>query len=313
MPSYGEPSIHSYLYQIENIKSDASGATVLDLVHFPVDHDNRSLVALDVLGRLPTVQPQSLLIITELFAPMVGTGALIQPESLSILTEIGQPTDAVVVTPQTLEIVTTLFNPSDTQPYPYDLFLQFNGANGGTTFYDTGVNSLAVTTVSQSGQSPSISTAVTYNSEPTGLFVGNGYLSIPSSGIHLAGGDFEVSALAYPNAVASNQVIVGIWPGSGPSWRLMLVSGLVQFWYRIGSTDAYVQTGSIITAQNWHKIQAIRTGSQLVIKVNDSQVASATISGNINSPNSAINVGRNEESNVWHFNGHLKDVLINTP
>ena len=313
VPSYGEPSVHSYLYQIENVSTDASGATVLNLVHFPVDHDNRSLVALDVLGRLPTVQPQSLLIITELFAPMVGTGALIQPESLSILTEIGQPTDAVVVTPQTLEIVTTLFNPSDTLPYPYDMFLQFNGTSGSTTFYDTGVNFLTVTTVSQSGQSPSISTAVTYNSEPTGLFVGNGYLSIPSTGIDLAGGDFEVSALAYPNAVASNQVIVGIWPGSGPSWRLMLVSGLVQFWYRIGSTDAYVQTGSIITAQNWHKIQAMRTGSQLVIKVNDSQVASATISGNINSPNSAINVGRNEESNVWHFNGHLKDVLINIP
>ena len=93
----------------------------------------------------------------------------------------------------------------------------------------------------------------------------------------------------------------------------MLVNGLVQFTYSIGAWVDYVQTGSIITAQNWHKIQAIRTGSQLVIKVNDSQAASAAISGSINPPDTPINVGRNGEGNTWHFNGHLKDVLINIP
>jgi hypothetical protein len=312
VPSYGEPSVHSYLYAVEAIRTDANGQTTLDLEHFPVDHDGRSLVALDVMGRLPTVQPQRLRVEGQLLAPIIGSGVLIQPETLRVVGSINAMTSATVITPPQRQVIGVLNQLYENLAYPYDLFLQFNGANGSTSFSDSGTNYLSVTTVSQSGQSPSISTAVTYNGEPTGLFVGNGYLSIPSSTIDLAGNNFEVSALVYPNAVSANQVIVGIWPGAG-SWRLMLVGNVVQFWYRIGSTDTNISTSGIITAQTWQKVQAIRTGSQLEIKVNDTQVATATISGSINSPSSAVNVGRNEESNVWHFNGHLKNVLINTP
>ena len=42
------PSQHNYLYEVERINKTISGAVELDLIHFPVDTQGRSLVAIDV-------------------------------------------------------------------------------------------------------------------------------------------------------------------------------------------------------------------------------------------------------------------------
>lgn len=39
---------HDYLYEVEQIRKDSSGVVELDLLHFPVDSENRSLVALSI-------------------------------------------------------------------------------------------------------------------------------------------------------------------------------------------------------------------------------------------------------------------------
>jgi hypothetical protein len=44
----GTATFHDYLYEVERIRKDISGVVELDLMHFPVDAQNRSLVALAV-------------------------------------------------------------------------------------------------------------------------------------------------------------------------------------------------------------------------------------------------------------------------
>lgn len=46
----GEVTLHDYLYEVERINRDISGVVGLDLIHFPIDDQGRSLVALAVAG-----------------------------------------------------------------------------------------------------------------------------------------------------------------------------------------------------------------------------------------------------------------------
>ena len=123
VPSYGEPSVHSYLYLVKNIRTNLNGQTYLDLEHFPVDHDGRSLVALDVMTQVPTVQPKRLEIGGELLAPTVGSGTLVQPNTLRIVGSLYDATGAVVVAPPALQIIGTLYTPTSSvlnteNPFP---------------------------------------------------------------------------------------------------------------------------------------------------------------------------------------------------
>jgi uncharacterized membrane protein YgcG len=48
--SSAAPGVHDYLYEVDRIKKSQSGEVSFDLIHFPVDAENRSLVALDVVA-----------------------------------------------------------------------------------------------------------------------------------------------------------------------------------------------------------------------------------------------------------------------
>jgi hypothetical protein len=48
--SVAAPAVHSYFYEVEQVGRGRSGEVSLELTHFPVDDDGRSLVALDVMS-----------------------------------------------------------------------------------------------------------------------------------------------------------------------------------------------------------------------------------------------------------------------
>ena len=85
LPSIGASSVHSYLYLVLDIKTDQYGNTFLNLEHFPVDNENRSLIALTVLGRLPTVQARSAKIGIRKFDGFIGSGVLLQPATTRLV------------------------------------------------------------------------------------------------------------------------------------------------------------------------------------------------------------------------------------
>jgi hypothetical protein len=123
IPSIGDPSVHSYLYTVQDIRTAANGQTTLDLEHFPVNHDDRSLVALDVMGQLPTAEPPRLRAGAQMYAPTVGSGVLIRPEPLRAGASANVMTDAVGVVMPMLTIGATVglvyrgdFNPALLSP-----------------------------------------------------------------------------------------------------------------------------------------------------------------------------------------------------
>lgn len=52
--SFGAPLVHDYLYEVEDVQSNADGSISLELTHFPIDSQGCSLVALDVAAARAT-------------------------------------------------------------------------------------------------------------------------------------------------------------------------------------------------------------------------------------------------------------------
>lgn len=54
--SFGTPIQHDYLYEVEDVQNNADGSITLELTHFPIDSEGRSLVAIDVASARATGQ-----------------------------------------------------------------------------------------------------------------------------------------------------------------------------------------------------------------------------------------------------------------
>lgn len=50
IPNFGPAGEHRFLYEVERMKRAQDGGVIFDLIHFPVDEQGRSLVALDIMA-----------------------------------------------------------------------------------------------------------------------------------------------------------------------------------------------------------------------------------------------------------------------
>ena len=142
-------------------------------------------------------------------------------------------------------------------------------------------------------------------------FDGTGDYLTTSSNIHngIGTGDFTAEAWVYlDEAIGSNRGIFG----SGSSdvadefTLLLLTNGSLYFDY--GSSQDYVQTGAVFTANTWHHIALTRSGTSFNIWLNGTSVASTTLSANIGgSSNFAVGWGRGI---VWK--GYISDARVVT-
>jgi hypothetical protein len=191
------------------------------------------------------------------------------------------------------------------------LLLHMDGSNGSTTFTDSSSNALAMTAVGNA----QISTAQSKFGGSSGLFDGSGdYLTCSTSGGQFNFGSNNLTVEAWVRAanVSGVKSICGIWPTNNTgSWRFLLVDSGVQFlWQATDFTQDGVGTGSVITANIWHHVAAVRTGTASLIYVDGVLSGFKSITKTINSAQGSLQVGRNEDSNTWFMNGYIDDLRI---
>jgi len=192
------------------------------------------------------------------------------------------------------------------------LLLPFNGANGGTTFTDASSNALAITRFGDT----QTSTAQSKWGGSSALFDGAGdYLTAPSAGgLFDFGTDlFTVECWIYLSTVTGNQSFAGVWPATNPSWRFLASGDLLQFVTNNTSNinDGTSSSAACLSTSTWLHVAAVHDGTNIDMYCAGNRVGSKARNGTIRTAASALQIGRNEESNTWYLNnGRMNDLRI---
>lgn len=194
------------------------------------------------------------------------------------------------------------------------LLCPFNGADNGTTFTDIGPGALAIT---RAGATPPVTkTDQSVFAGSSAYFGGAGYLTLPSDSDAFAflGEDFTVEAWIRPASVsAAVRSIVALWPTeAGAGWRFLQENAGLTFSWRspAGVTSSFQLTSGLLVANQWSHVAVTRRGSTLGLFSDGSRRTTTTISTKIRTATSALNIGRQEESNVWYYTGHMAELRI---
>lgn len=181
--------------------------------------------------------------------------------------------------------------PSVGDPFFTDvaILLHMDGANGGTTFTDSGPDTLAATVVGDA----QTSTAQSKFGGASAVFDGAGdYISFPGLGLSTNAFTVEfwlrtTDSLQY-RALAGNQTsTLGVW-------QILLNSdaandGTIGFWVR-GIAGAVATTSGGYNDGSWHHFAAVRSGTTLELFVDGASEATATNSSDLSSAQN-FNVG----------------------
>lgn len=192
------------------------------------------------------------------------------------------------------------------------LLLHMNGSNNSTVFTDSSINGFTLSTFGDA----KISTAQSKFGGSAGYFDGSGdYLTCPTSStvFNFGSGNFTVEAWVYVANVSGVKTIAGIWPNdAGASWRFLVVGSSIQFLWRLTTnTSDGAGSSSCLTANTWAHVAAVRNGSTVTLYCNGISVGSKSIGTSlIRSASSALQIGRNEDSNTWFMNGYMDDLRI---
>ena len=164
-----------------------------------------------------------------------------------------------------------------------------------------------------------LSTDVMKNGTGSMFFDGTGdYLTLPmSSNLQLGSGQFTVECWFYATNVTSSTALFGCYrvtsyPGNTAGWDIVFASGNVAF--RWGS-PAYNDNGSTaVTANQWHHIAVVNTGSNIRMYVDGVQATSTTTNATVtNSAESTLWIGwagSLSGTTINPFNGYIDDLRI---
>lgn len=199
----------------------------------------------------------------------------------------------------------------------FALLVQSGGdSNGSTTFTDLGSNSFTVTANGDAQHS----TAQAKFGTSSMLFDGTGdYLSIPDDeDFNFGSGDFYVAAWIRLSDTTGTENIVGQWNtggGAGRSWFLYANGANIVFDTSTSGTATTTSlTGtSALSATTWHYVEASRSGSNLYLFVDGTEVASNTSFSEtlLNSTND-IGIGAIWPNGTPNFylNGYIEEVAV---
>lgn len=216
------------------------------------------------------------------------------------------------------------FQSATTDPYfsSVSLLLHMDGANGATTFVDSGPNALTVT--------PASATTSTTQSKfggSSGYFDGSSSsaLTIPASSVFNFGtGDFTIeswfnipagaSGSPYGKTFVSNEN--NVWSAGAFSFYALASSTVFRpsFWINefSSSVPILLPTGGDYRDGNWHHLAVVRSGSSFSMYIDGSLVASGTHAGNCGSSTRNLMIGDNLANNGGdrNFLGKLDDLRI---
>lgn len=199
---------------------------------------------------------------------------------------------------------------SSTPADPYygqtSLLLHMDGANGSTSFVDSGPNALAVTAAGDA----KISTAQSKFGGASGAFDGAGdYLAFPSSTpFNFGTGDFTIEAWIYPLSLSTPR-FQAIFSGSNTELSFNCNNQNLE-------VASFLQAGIAITYGNklangtWSHVAVSRSGTSLKLFINGNLEASATNSKSVTYAASPRVGSSSYSGNNAYFNGHIVDLRI---
>ena len=182
--------------------------------------------------------------------------------------------------------------------------LHFDGANGSTTFTDSGPNAVAFTRAGNA----QISTAQSVFGGASGLFDGTGdYITTPGTAAFVFGtGDFSIEFRI--RTTDNNCVPVDFYGGNG--WQVYIDgSGFLQ-WY---TSSPIKTTSSAINNGVWHDIAICRASGMLSIYVDGVASGSAVShTQNLSTTNTYLAVGGqvSTRSPGYDFSGNIDELRV---
>lgn len=184
------------------------------------------------------------------------------------------------------------------------LLLHMDGGNGSTTFTDSSDNAFSVTRAGNA----QISTAESKFGGASGLFDGTGdYLDVAGNVAFQFPAEFTIDCWIRPANTSSTMTIIEI--------NLFNTGGILL--RPAGTSCAYVNGtdmgafNSFITANVWQHIALTRDASNVCrLFVDGTQRLSSTISGTINSTNTALRIGSSRHVSGQDWNGYMDEFRI---
>jgi len=209
------------------------------------------------------------------------------------------------------------FDAANTKSYnfyadPYasnvSLYLKMDGANGSTTFTDSGPNALAVTAA---GNAQISTTQSKYNGS-AGYFDGNGdTLTIPANTVFALGaGDFTIEGWFYSlTSGTSVRGMIDFRTATTGTNGLMLRENDNGFLVYLNSA-ILLSTATGRVANQWQHVALVRQGTTVTLYVNGVSQTTATSSTNLTDNIMRISGFVDTQSSVYAYNGYIDELKI---
>jgi hypothetical protein len=142
-------------------------------------------------------------------------------------------------------------------------------------------------------------------------FDGNGDSStVPDSDAFWFTGDFTIEAWIFPTASVAQTVVAHWLSGSAGACSFVLAltaTNAIRFSYGIGLSNLALQTGNVVTANQWNHIAVTRSGADVKIFCNGSLALTGTISGALNNCTNSLTIGR---TTTDYFYGSISNLRL---
>ena len=199
------------------------------------------------------------------------------------------------------------------------LMLHGNGTNGAqnNTFLDSSTNNFTITRNGNTTQG----TFTPYGSNWSNYFDGSSSVSIAdAASLEVGSGDFTVDCFVNFSTLPSTSGVYSIVSkyngASNQSWILYLYNNAGSYEFRFAySTSGSGAAGDRIFAYTpsvgvWYQVTVTRSGSNLILYVNGSQVGTTqTISGTLYNGNAALQVN-GASGFSYNFSGYVSNVRL---
>lgn len=189
--------------------------------------------------------------------------------------------------------------------------MEFEGANGSTTFTDNFGKTIVRT------GNPTISTAQFSTGTSSGLFPGgDDYLDVSaaSTDFDFGTGDFAIDVDVRPATVSGIHMFVTTRAavGSDPGFLFWQTGTQIRFlaWGPAAGTTLVDITGGALALNTWSRARIQRVGTGFTLSQDGSSIGTATSSGAIAAPGNALRIGRDPTTGARNYNGYMDRLKI---
>jgi hypothetical protein len=193
------------------------------------------------------------------------------------------------------------------------LFLEFEGADGSTTFLDSSSYSHSI-----SATNATIETDQHAIGSSSGYFPSNGFLTTPvDSSLDIRSGEFTIEGFLYATSLATNSGFAFFGDIASNSHRIQVdykTDGSVAFYIEDGTLtlgDNLLAPAGTITVNNRYHIAAVQSGTMLMLFINGAIVATGARTKTVSTLPTLFYVGSARNGGAQRYcTGYIDHFLV---